>query len=222
MEIRESHDVANYFDLAIILGFFAFDFPFKYKWFYRMEAIEQFFEELQASPLLKVASRASKWVAFSQSSNDIMILLNSPFLLCLQQCAGYYVFTTWYVSTYFLYFLTRWGIFYWSLEGYYVAIKTACAVHFGIPTDWEGQSYYYLLLVLAFVIFFQQIAFLICGDLLAVSGILTMNQVATDLDRALQHGNLADKEVLSCFCNLRTELLEMIQLLKNLIFAPDL
>ena len=57
--IRKSHDSLSYFDLLEIAGYICFDYPFKYVWLFQTQRIQEFFDQLQDSPVLKISSKVS-------------------------------------------------------------------------------------------------------------------------------------------------------------------
>ena len=54
--IRSSHDDLKYFDLLHSVGWIAYDYPFIYLMLVRTHLVQEFFDELQDSPLLQVSS----------------------------------------------------------------------------------------------------------------------------------------------------------------------
>ena len=63
MKIRSSHNSLLYFDLLSLLGWISVDYPFKYKWFFQTGLVQEFFDELQDSPLLQISSPRIKYVS---------------------------------------------------------------------------------------------------------------------------------------------------------------
>ena len=50
-EIRKSHQLHLYFDLITVFGFFVLEYPYKSRWYFRPHLFQEFFDELQDSPL---------------------------------------------------------------------------------------------------------------------------------------------------------------------------
>ena len=62
-KIPLSHNSPLYFDLLSLLGWISVDYPFKYKWFVQTTLVQEFFDELQDSPLLRISSPRVKHVS---------------------------------------------------------------------------------------------------------------------------------------------------------------
>ena len=63
MIICSSHNSPLYFDLLTLLGWMSVDYPFEYKWFVQTSLVQEFFDELQDSPLLRISSPRIKYVS---------------------------------------------------------------------------------------------------------------------------------------------------------------
>ena len=97
---------------------------------------------------------------------------------------------------FFPFFVLRFGIYYWSFQSHYDAMQMACEILFGLPPSWLSEgSLHYEAVAVAFLLLAQQGTIYMCGDILGVSAILTMNHIARDLDRVIQSQTLAEDEV---------------------------
>ena len=173
--IRSSHDHYQYFDLLHSMGWLTFDYPIMFIWLSRMDRIQAFLDELQESPLLirGISSKRSR-------------------LLEIAYGAG----VAWYLFTTFAFFPVRWGVFDWSIENYYMTLKSACQLHLGIPVTDEGEFWYPLAIFATFVLTTFQYNALLCRDMLAVGAVLAMKNIASDLDKAIKSDRFSDEEIM--------------------------
>ena len=94
-----------------------------------------------------------------------------------------------------MFYPTRWNILDWTLENYYKALKSACELYFRIPVTSEPTLFYVFMIALTFLITTFQYNTVQMDDLLAFTGMLTMKNIASDLDKAIREGHLADEQV---------------------------
>ena len=143
--MRASHNDLQYFDLLFLLGRSAYDFPFMYLLFFMMHLVQEFFDELQDSALLKISSPKTVFVScvlrFSHCA--MRNVFKIKFFKQLGLLHALLVF--WYFLTTFMFYPTRWNILDWTLENYYKALQSACELYFNVPVQTAKLTPFYAL-----------------------------------------------------------------------------
>ncbi|CAG7730847.1 unnamed protein product, partial [Allacma fusca] len=166
-------DTFRYFDFGSLIGIYVFDFSLKFIWWKNRGVFQEFLDEMQTSPLLKVSSGTAFWrTAF----HTILFLM--------------------YIVPVYFYFCLTWGMVDWNWEDFYVALETSADRIFSIGKSWENSILYPFLLIFNLVINCHNSITIHFGDMIAVSVSILMFDIACDLRKGIESENFSRQQIL--------------------------
>ncbi|CAG7820310.1 unnamed protein product [Allacma fusca] len=166
-------DAFSFFDLASIFAIHVFEFACKILWWSRRERLQELIDEVQSSPLLKVASPNSNWRIWFHT--------------------GLFFF---YMFTPYFYYCLMWGMVHWNWNDFYEVMQTSGEKVWGIEKSWESSRFYPVLLALNCFANLHSNVLNHCNDMMSVSWSLFMFNIAYDIREGMKSEKFTDREVL--------------------------